>query len=85
MRRGKAVNNDTHRKNALSAETNAEVISEKVIPQKTESKSNPTSFRLPADLLEALRRYVYSDANTEGLNRTQVVEQAISEFIKYEK
>lgn len=41
----------------------------------------PTSFRFPAELMQQLDAFVYSDRNTQHLKRTKVVEAAIRAYI----
>lgn len=69
-----------------SMRTNAGDHEETVLPTVRKNKEadvKPTSFRLDTELLDALTAWVYSDANTCHLNRTQVVSTAIAQYIGY--
>lgn len=74
---------DTQRAGAMRRSVNMSAIKEKVVPPSGETLPQPTSFRLPPELKEALNNYVYSEKNTEHLTKTQIVIEAISQRIGY--
>ena len=71
---------ETARADAMRRTVNHQATTEKIVPVK--QRSTPTSFRLPADLIAELEAFTYSDRNTRHLNRTQIVTEAIREYIR---
>lgn len=65
---------EKRRANALSKRANEAAASK--------SRSVPTSFRLPEDLVRELQDFVYSERNVEHLNRTEIVIRAIRGYIE---
>lgn len=64
---------------ALTRTANASVKEE--VLGKNDSKTFPTSFRLKADTIAALKEFAGTH-NPDGLSRTQIVEAALLEYIK---
>lgn len=71
---------ETARADAMRRSVNHQATTEKIVPVK--QRSTPTSFRLPADLIAELEAFTYSARNTRHLNRTQIVTEAIREYIR---
>lgn len=70
---------------SAAARTKAALSKKANVKAQSRGETLPKSFRLPADLVEALEAFVYSEKNVNHQSQTKVVEAAIRQYIGADK